>query len=208
MYLPLTDVLTCPRCGPEHGLILLADRIVDRRVLEGRLGCPKCRENYPVTGGFADLRTRPEAEPIDSMPPAPEPVEGEPAMRLAALLGVTHGGYVLVAGEAARRAAAIAVMVEGLEVVTVDERLAGWDEENGVSRLGADDALPLRSRSMLGAAVSAPDASRLLEEAARLVGARGRLVVEDAPDDVDARLDAVGFDIVARQGSILVATRR
>ncbi|HWK89996.1 MAG TPA: Trm112 family protein, partial [Longimicrobium sp.] len=56
MHILLTDLLTCPRCGPEHGLVLLADRIEERRVVRGRLGCPNCRETYPVAGTVADLR--------------------------------------------------------------------------------------------------------------------------------------------------------
>ncbi len=60
MHILLTDVLSCPRCGPAHGLILLADRIAERRVLEGILGCPNCRARYAIAGGFADLR-----RPID-----------------------------------------------------------------------------------------------------------------------------------------------
>lgn len=56
MHILLTDVLTCPNCGPEFGLILLADRVENRRVLEGTLGCANCRERYGIDEGFADLR--------------------------------------------------------------------------------------------------------------------------------------------------------
>lgn len=56
MHILLTDVLTCPNCGPEFGLILLADRVENRRVLEGTLGCANCRERYGIVEGFADLR--------------------------------------------------------------------------------------------------------------------------------------------------------
>lgn len=55
----LTDRLTCPRCGPTFGLILLAERMVDRRVRDGTLGCPNCRDAFPVVDGFADLRAPP-----------------------------------------------------------------------------------------------------------------------------------------------------
>ena len=62
MHLLLTDRLTCPRCGPEFGLVLLADRLEDRRVLEGALGCPNCRDRYPVRDGFGDLRPPPRTD--------------------------------------------------------------------------------------------------------------------------------------------------
>lgn len=51
MHLLLTDILSCPRCGPEFGLILLADRIEARRVLAGILGCANCRSKYPIREG-------------------------------------------------------------------------------------------------------------------------------------------------------------
>jgi uncharacterized protein YbaR (Trm112 family) len=56
MHILLTDVLACPRCGPEFGLIVLADVIEERRVRNGRLGCPNCRNSYEVADGVADLR--------------------------------------------------------------------------------------------------------------------------------------------------------
>ena len=59
MHLLLTDRLTCPRCGPEFGLILLADKLVDRVVHSGVLGCPNCRDAFQVEDGFADLRAPP-----------------------------------------------------------------------------------------------------------------------------------------------------
>lgn len=62
MHLLLTDRLTCPRCGPTFGLILLADRMVERRVLQGTLGCPNCRDSFTVRDGFADLRAPPRGD--------------------------------------------------------------------------------------------------------------------------------------------------
>ena len=70
MHILLTDVVTCPRCGPEFGLILLADRFEERRVMQGRLGCPNCREEYEPspnerrqmekTGGVVEKLYRPK----------------------------------------------------------------------------------------------------------------------------------------------------
>jgi uncharacterized protein YbaR (Trm112 family) len=99
MHLSLTDILTCPRCGPEFTLVLLADRVEDRRVLDGSLGCANCRERYPVHDGFADLRP-PPAGPLPDAGAGPRPGPQDEAYRLAALMGVTQGpGFVLVLGE-------------------------------------------------------------------------------------------------------------
>jgi uncharacterized protein YbaR (Trm112 family) len=220
MFLPLTDLLTCPRCGPEAGLILLAHRIEDRRVLEGALGCPRCQERYRVAGGFAELRyTLAELEggagaALEggaavgaSAGAAGAASEGEEAVRLAALLGIMEGGgYVLVVGPGVTRAPALAALLEGLEVVAVDASVAAWPEERGVSRLGATRALPLHGRSMRGVVLTG-GAESLLEEAVRVLAPGGRLVVEPASTAVAARVEAAGLKVRAHEGQVLVAMR-
>src|SRR5690606_2475537 len=123
MHIQLTDVLTCPRCGPTTGLIVLADRLVDRRVLEGALGCPNCRTRYPIRGGVADLWPTEGTSQAESGAPgeaASGVDEGEAAFRLAALMGVTRGpGFSLIVGGSAWLAPAVAAMIEQLEVVAV-----------------------------------------------------------------------------------------
>lgn len=214
MFLPLTDLLTCPRCGPEAGLILLAHRIEDRRVLEGALGCPRCQERYRVAGGFAELRhTLAELEggAVKSSGGAAGGAgaasEGEEAVRLAALLGIMEGGgYVLVVGPGVTRASALAALLEGLEVVALDPSVAAWPEERGVSRLGATGALPIHGRSMRGVVLTG-GAESLLEEAVRVLAPGGRLVVEPASAAVAARVEAAGLQVRAHEGQVLVALR-
>src|SRR5687768_8327857 len=98
MYLVLTDLLTCPRCGPDQGLIVLAERIIDRRILGGILGCPNCESQYRIADGLADLRT---AQSVSGPVPRRVSAGGGDPMRLAALLGVTQGpACVLILGNA------------------------------------------------------------------------------------------------------------
>ncbi|MEJ2678028.1 MAG: hypothetical protein P8174_03010, partial [Gemmatimonadota bacterium] len=97
MHILLTDILSCPRCGPEHGLVLMAERVEDRRVREGVLGCANCRERYAVHGGLVDLRVAGQEvlgrdSEAESVPDGAE--EPEEAVRLAALMGVTEGSGV------------------------------------------------------------------------------------------------------------------
>ncbi len=126
MHLLVTDRLSCPRCGPAFGLILLSRALEDRRVLEGELGCANCRERFLVEGGFVALA--PEGDPGRGAPPPapspgaatpgsppgappPAPPRGPPsplplspllpddpegALRLAAMLGVTEGPATLL----------------------------------------------------------------------------------------------------------------
>ena len=87
MYILLTDALTCPRCGPDFGLLVLADRMAERRVIEGALGCANCRSSYPIRNAAADLRVAPSAStestgPAESDEAGPSDGDAEAAVRL------------------------------------------------------------------------------------------------------------------------------
>jgi uncharacterized protein YbaR (Trm112 family) len=208
MHIALSDFLTCPRCGPEFGLVLLAERIENRRVLDGWYGCANCRERYPVVGGFCDLRVRAGAREGGGAVVAPEPV-GEDAIRLAALIGVTEGpAFVLVQGPAARFARALSQVVPKLEVVNLDGQLAGWPEEEGVCRLVGERRLPLFSRSLRSVVLTGEWADGGLEEGARVVAPLGRLVVEDAPLDAEMRIVRAGLVVTLQEGGTVVAVRK
>jgi uncharacterized protein YbaR (Trm112 family) len=207
VHIAVTDVLTCPRCGPAFGLILLAHRVESRRVLEGALGCANCREKYPVEAGLGRLR-----EPFDDAiaGDVDEPVEngGEEAVRIAALSGVRDGpALVLVAGPAARFAAGVAALLEGVEVIAAGGRLEEWTEQPGVSRLEVGRSLPIHDGRVRAAFLSGPAADALLEEGVRAVGPLGRVVLEPPPADAEERLARNGFRPLARDDRTLVAGR-
>jgi uncharacterized protein YbaR (Trm112 family) len=215
MHIVLTDILTCPRCGPEFGLILLAHRIEERRALEGVLGCANCREQYPVSAGAGHFG----AAPV--LPAAPD---GGAVMRLAALLGVAEGpAFVLLAGPCAGAAPRLAALIERLEVVAIGiagaagaaakpHATANRDETArqtaGVNALGlAGHRLPLATGKLAAVALSGAAADELLEEGARTVSPLGRLVLEDAPADAAPRLRAAGLRELVREGDTIVAVR-
>lgn len=228
MHILLTDVLVCPRCGPSFGLILLADRIEDRRVLEGRLGCTNCREQYAIVGGEADLRSegagsggqetdrvRGSADAAAAAGAAggasPNAVNGEDviaqATRLAALLGVAQGpAYALLAGDAAQYAEEVAAQLGDVEVIAVMPGRSGSSDRAGTSHVVAA-ALPLAAGKMSGVALTGPSAAALLEAAARCVRPTGRLLVDPAPADGEERLRALGLRTLAREGTTLLAIR-
>lgn len=56
MFLELSEILVCPRCRPEQGLIVMVDELDDRRVVAGDLGCPRCEARYPVRRGLVLFR--------------------------------------------------------------------------------------------------------------------------------------------------------
>jgi uncharacterized protein YbaR (Trm112 family) len=196
VYLLLTDVVVCPHCGPEFGLIVLADRIEARRVVEGRLGCPNCREGYPVRAGVADLRPPRAPEPE---PPAPalaadatdaaaasDSLTGDAldteGVRLAALLGLADaGGLVLLEGHPAAVAGAVSALVPAAEVVAMTaapEPEAATPE--GVSRLLATCPFPFRAAALRGVALRGAPGSERLAEGLRVLAPGSRLVVDGA----------------------------
>jgi hypothetical protein len=211
MHLLLTDRLTCPRCGPTFGLILLAHRLVDRRVHDGVLGCPNCRESFQVVDGFADLRPPPRAEVgpgLVGSPESPPDDAQEEAFRLIALLGIESGpGTVALVGSPARHAATLSASVEDLLVAAVDPDLRSWPDSDGVSRLMSAPGLPFFSRVLRGAIVDGRLGKDTLREAARVVAPASRVLVVRAGDHAGTILQQAGLSILAEESGTVLATR-
>jgi uncharacterized protein YbaR (Trm112 family) len=200
MHILLTDILTCPRCGPAFGLILLADRAEERRVLEGVLGCSNCREKYPVRDGVVNFGVEPEG----TVPLADQTA----AERLAAMLGVTEGpAFVMLAGPATAHAGAIARMITEAEVVTIGAAAQDGDGP-GINRLYAGGPqLPVASGKVAGVALTGAAAELLLDEGARAVTPLGRLVLDPVPADAAEKLKRHGMRIAAQQDDTAVVVR-
>lgn len=220
MHLLLTDRLTCPRCGPDFGLILLAEQMVDRRVREGTLGCPNCRDSFPVHDGFADVRAPPRGDfsegrggedPGSAAEAGSGPAEDEPAeeaSRIVALLGIRQGpGTVVTAGSPVRLAAELAASVEELQVVAVDPDTRAWEDRPGVTRMAASPGLPFFSRMLRGAVVDGTLGRGLIFEAARVVAPMSRVVVVDAAEEAVDILEEAGLSVLAAESGTVVAAR-
>jgi uncharacterized protein YbaR (Trm112 family) len=215
MHLALSDLLTCPRCGPHHGLVLLPDRVSERRVVSGVLGCPNCRERYPIEDGTADLRaagTPPPAEdavgdPIPEQPAGTGPARTEPAVRLAALLGLDGlAGVAVLVGPAARHAAAVAGLAPDVEVVAAGPGSAG-PATGAVSGMRLGGALPFRDGALAAVALTGEAAVSLLAEALRALRPGGRLVLEPAAGQLRERAEAAGAGTLLHERDTLVVTR-
>ncbi len=209
MHIALIDRIFCPRCGPEFGLILLAREVRDRRVLHGDLGCSQCRETYPVRSGVADLRPPPRGS-------LPDPVllgesaqlDPEEPFRIGALLGVTEGpGTLLLEGPASPHAEALAKLVGGVEVVTIDPTNHGLEGSRGVSRIMASERLPFFTATFRGILLSGGSPDRLLEEAARVLAPRCRLVILGPPSVSQEEVSALGLRVLLREEEALVAEK-
>jgi uncharacterized protein YbaR (Trm112 family) len=215
MHILLTDILTCPRCGPEFGLILLADRIGDRRVLDGRLGCANCREQYPVRDGVLDVRL-PGAASTDTDADAAigaagaSPAAGggqEAAVRIAALLGLADAqGKVLVAGPGTAVAAEVAALVPEVEVIALAPEPGDASEHPGVTRMvGAAAPLPFRGGALRGVALTGGAGEAQMMEALRVLQPGARLVVEGAAPGTSDALLRLGAQVMLDQEGTVVA---
>lgn len=211
MHLLLTDRLACPRCGPEFGLILLADRLVDRRVYEGTLGCPNCRDAFGVRDGFADLRAPPRdalSEGLAGAAPPPAEANDGGAQRLRALLDLHRGpGTVALVGGPAGLADWFVSYVPDLDVVVVDPDVRHWPERPGVSRMVSAPGLPFFSGRLRGVVVDGRLGPAMVFEAARVTAPRCRTVVVQASEDAGAVLEEAGLEILASDGGTVVAAR-
>lgn len=183
--------------------------MADRRVVGGTLGCPNCRDGFPVRDGFGDLRAPPRAveHPPGRVGP-PGTVDQDQAARIMALLGVAQGpGILLLVGLPARYATWIAQALDGVEVVGLDPDLAWWPEAPRVSRMMARPGIPIFDRTLRGVAVDGALGRRWIREAGRVVAPLGRVMVTDAPDDAEGVLVGAGLKILASEGGTVVGAR-
>jgi uncharacterized protein YbaR (Trm112 family) len=202
MHILLTDILSCPRCGPQHGLILLADRLEERRVLDGWLGCANCRDHYPLVNGALDLRV--DTEKRDEVPHVAPREDG--AAWLAALMGLAGAnGNVAIVGGGAELAPAVAALIPDIEVVAITDTLFVGPEAPQVSRMAvAGETLPFRG-GVLRALALTGGSEVSMEDAVRVVAPGGRLVVDDVEEGAGAQLRALGAEVLLEQDRVLVA---
>jgi len=208
MHLLLTDRLACPRCGPAFGLILLSDRMENRRIRDGVLGCPNCRDSFPIVDGFGDLRAPPRRELSEGLAGVPREADGERLNRLMALMGVLEGpGTLALIGAAAALGSEMAERIPEVEVVGIDADLVTWPEAARFSRMVSRPGIPFYDRTLRGVAVDGRLGTAWLSEAARTVAPRSRVVVEHAQEGTDTALTGAGLQVLASESGTVVATR-
>ncbi|MDQ3521958.1 MAG: hypothetical protein M3434_06455 [Gemmatimonadota bacterium] len=207
MHLLLTDVLACPRCGPEFGLILLADEVRERRVLQGHLGCPNCREEYPIRHGVADLRFPPPAE--TGCPEKPVEASEELALRVAALLGVrTPGARILLIGAGANLALGLSRLLPDVEVIALVGRPDAAEQDlAGVSVVAAGAVLPFQLGKLHAAAILGGADQADVARAAAVLARGARLLIDPAERGVTDGLEAAGLQLLLDESGAVLAVR-
>jgi hypothetical protein len=147
VFIELTDHLRCPADHDEAFLVLMPDRLEQRSVLAGVLGCLICDRRFVITDGAADL-TLPDA------PHAPHAdtrsFQGPEPSALHAFLGLSGpGGYAVLVGDVAEAWAGVAAAQPGVALVAINPPPTIPDAAPLLSVLHAD-RLPIKSRSMRG----------------------------------------------------------
>jgi uncharacterized protein YbaR (Trm112 family) len=205
MHILLTDILTCPRCGPAFGLILQADEMRDRHVVEGRLGCPNCRESFVVSSEVADLGGRGGLGMVSGEQEGDGAEPSEAAFRVAALLGVADAPVmVLLAGFEPALVAEVAALLPNAQVVaSAPSGAAGLPP--GPSWAWTAGGLPFRDGALRGVALGGGAAS-LLPEAVRVLARGARLVLDPAPAEARERVEEAGLELLLEEAGVMVAS--
>lgn len=168
MRLELAERLRCPRPHTPTPLIIVAQRAVERELIEGVAGCPVCRLEARIEDGHLRF---PEA-PADPSPVAAP--DAERALRVIALLGLAEpGGAVLLTGAYAAYAGAIVRLVDVRAVVFG----AAAERVDGVSAVHLPDpALPFTDGTFRAAALAADTSMPIVLDAVRCVTPGGRVL--------------------------------
>ncbi|MCY4573134.1 MAG: hypothetical protein OXF01_10075 [Gemmatimonadetes bacterium] len=212
MNVDLIDHLVCPRCGPPNGLLLLAHEVRERRVHEGEFGCPNCRDRFPVSGGFGDLRPPPRGEGVGGAGLRAGEAAGDAAdraLRIAAALGVTRGPGLIVVTDAHRAEAVhLARLVDGIEVLVVGwggrEMVAEGVVVKGVSAFVAGPRLPLRDGAVRGVVAVGRGGEGWWGEGRRVLMAGGRLVITEATREARDWVGGAGLVTILDEGGMVV----
>jgi uncharacterized protein YbaR (Trm112 family) len=169
MFIELVDALRCPNPHEESWLVASADRMEARHIVNGTLGCPVCKAEFPIRNGVVDFRRG-----ASGALPASAAPDQEQAMRLAAFLDLTDGqGFAVLLGEWGGHAPLLRTMVETpLVLVDPPEDVEG---EPGISVIRCDGELPLAAAASRGIAIDDGPAARVAS-AVRATRVKGRLV--------------------------------
>lgn len=178
MFLPLVDSLRCPKVHAETWLVASIERLDDRDIISGVLGCPECLAEYPIRDGVVHF------DGHAHRPPFIAPTEHD-ALRLAAGLDLTDARMnAILHGAWGASAPIIAGMSPAhLLLVNPPEGIASGD---GVS-IVVGEAVRFASASMAAAAIDATATPAQIAAFRAAVKGGGRLVAPIAvplPDEL------------------------
>jgi uncharacterized protein YbaR (Trm112 family) len=193
VFVEIVDALRCPRDHEESWLVLAAQRTEERHVLEGTLGCPVCRAEYPIHDGIADF-----TDPATTRAPAgalQTPYTLPPAAHLAAMLNLGDAlGFAVLTGAWGTCATELIETIDAPPLLLVDPP-AGVVMGHGLSGLVAGAKLPLATGAARAVATDATDPARVAN-AVRVARVGGRIVAPAASRVPDAVRELARDDTV------------
>jgi uncharacterized protein YbaR (Trm112 family) len=211
VHILLTDLLCCPRCGPDFGLIVQADHREDRQVIEGRLGCANCRQTYPIDKGVADLRLA-GAESFEDGDPSEASEVADRSYQAAALMGAQTGpSTVLVMDETGAGAGGISSTLPETHVVAASRRPlpvhipAPEGSATFLSRVLVGSIFPFRNRVFRGAALLDSRPTEQVAGVGRTLIPGARLVIDRASEGTAEQLRQAGYQVLLDQDGVVVA---
>jgi uncharacterized protein YbaR (Trm112 family) len=189
MFIELVDALRCPTPHEESWLVVAADRLHARHIVDGVLGCPVCHASYPIWHGvvdfcgaapqFASATVSTSSEPTSS---APSAVTADAGERLAAQLDLRDAlGFAVLLGDWGAYAAAL-LEHGACPLVLVDPPT--WVEARpGLSILRTAGPIPIAAGAARAVAIDAEGRrgesdrhAQRVESAVRAVRTKGRVV--------------------------------
>lgn len=198
MHIELTEMLRCPDPHREEYLVLSTGEMLGRMIRSGTVGCPVCRQEYPIARGIVDFTGGAMRDLVPARAPAPDP------QTLQALLELSGpGGFVVLVGSAARHAAGLAGLMAGIHFVGINAA-ADVEELAVLSLLRASGVIPLRQAIARGVIVGGEAAtSQWLAEAHRVLLRGRRFVVEDEEPELP-----IGLERLASAPGLWVGEKR
>jgi hypothetical protein len=167
VHIELVELLRCVRPHDDTWLVAAIDRIEDREIVAGTLGCPICRAEYEIRDRIVYL-TRPQEDAKAGEP------DVDQAMRIAAALGLTDArGVAVLHGRWARHARFVRSLSPA-QLIALD-RAVTVEPEDGVNVVVCD-AAPLARRSVRGVAVGADATPETVSSLVAALGPGGRVI--------------------------------
>jgi uncharacterized protein YbaR (Trm112 family) len=175
VFIELLDLLRCPKAHEETWLVASFEKVHNRFVESGTLGCPICQAQYPIENGIADFTERGGSPWCAEQRALAGHRREELATRAGAFLDATEPGATVVLGGVWAYAAEQLADLAQVRVVALNPAPEVTETARvGLIRAVAD--IPLAAGSCLGVAVDAWFNSGIVASATRAVRPGGRIV--------------------------------
>jgi uncharacterized protein YbaR (Trm112 family) len=166
VYIELIEALRCPREHEESPLVATASRTDARHIVEGVLGCPVCRAEYPIRDGEALFGGDAVREAVSA-----DTVVG---MRIAAFLELTEArGFAILCGHWAAHAEEVR-QLSATPLVLINPPGRVDVRATGVVRVRG--RAPVAARSARAAAVDESGDDALIASVVAAVRPKGRII--------------------------------